>query len=181
MSCINTNILHINRNDVLVIDFPDELGKSAIGVNEGKIIEKSFIEATNNRMPIVVNISSVGMKITEGTMALMQMAKIAAAIKQHSDAGLLFISVIKGQTYGGASVCLVALADIIIGVKGAKLGFSGRRIIEHTTKENIDEDFQTVEYGQKFGMIDIIVENNDLIKTIELLIDIHNNSIRYGY
>ena len=98
---------------------------------------------------------------------------MATAVKQHSNKGLLFISIVTNPTLGGASASFVSLADIIIAEKGATYGFSGKRIIEDTTHEKLSDDFQTAEYAKRHGMIDIVADRDEIKSLIGKLLRLH--------
>jgi len=163
----------INDIEYVSLDFDCDVKKNTIGCKEGKLICKAFLYATRKKLPIISFVSSGGIRVTEGTLALMQMIKMVMEVKQHSEDGLLYISVIKHLTLGGASASFVSLADIIIGVQGATYGFSGKRIIEDTICEKLTDEFQTVEYAKKHGMVDIVVEKNEVKTIVSKLLELH--------
>lgn len=168
-------VCEIQKIKVLVIFLKKESKMGTIGVQEGEMITLAIERATKQRLPIIAVVSSAGIRIQEGTLALMQMSKIVGAIKKHGDKGLLYIAVILHDVYGGTSASVVALADIIIAEKGSKYGFAGRRIIEDTTNENLPDDFQTAKFAKKNGMIDIIVDESEIENTIARLLYFHKN------
>lgn len=153
--------------------FSENIKHNAIGCYEGETIYCAFEYARKKKLPLVAWISSPGINITEGTPALMQMIKIANAIKKHGDKRLLYLAVLKDTTLGGTSASLVALADIIIAQKGIIYGFSGKKIIIDTTHEILDDDFQTAEFAMKHGMVDIIANKEDIQHLVFLLIKLH--------
>ena len=118
-------------------------------------------------------VASGGIRVQEGTLALMQMIKMSAAVKQHCEKKLLFVAVVTNPTLGGASASFVSLADIIIAENGATYGFSGIRIIEDTTHEKIPDGFQTAEYAMQHGMVDIVANRDELKCLIRKLIRLH--------
>ena len=128
---------------------------------------------TQRKIPVIAVVASGGIRVNEGTLALMQMAKMTAAVKQHSAKGLLYISVVTNPTLGGASASFVSLADIIIAEKHAVYGFSGRRIIEDTTHEQLPDDFQTAEYAKRHGMVDIVADKSEIKQIISKLLRLH--------
>lgn len=134
-------VASIRKIKILCMQLDKTCRMGTIGVAEGEKVTLAFEYATKKKLPIVAVVSSGGIRVNEGTLALMQMAKMAAAVKQHSAKGLPYISVVTTPTLGGASASFVSLADIIIAEKDAIYGFSGRRIIEDTTHEQLPEDF----------------------------------------
>jgi acetyl-CoA carboxylase carboxyl transferase subunit beta len=166
-------IASINQVNILCIQLDKTYKMGTIGVAEGEKITLAFEYATKKNLPIVAVVASGGIRINEGTLALMQMAKMVSAVKRHSDKGLLYISIVTNPTLGGASASFVSLADIIIAEKGATYGFSGRRIIEDTTHEQLPDDFQTAEYARRHGMVDIVANKSEIKQLIAKLLKIH--------
>ena len=109
----------------------------------------------------------------EGIVSLMQMAKTAAALKRHSDAGLLYISVLTNPTTGGVTASFAMLGDIILAEPGALIGFAGPRVIEQTIRQKLPKGFQKSEFLLEHGFIDQIVERKDMKERLALLLKIH--------
>lgn len=172
-STLTVGIASIDHIKILLIQLDKSHKMGTIGVAEGEKITLAFEYATKKRLPVITVIASGGIRVQEGTVALVQMAKMATAVKKHGDKGLLYISVIKNPTLGGASASFVSLADIIIAEKGAIYGFSGRRIIEDTTHEQLPDDFQTAEYARQHGMVDVVVDKGGIKPLITKLLQIH--------
>ena len=94
---------------------------------------------------------------------------------------LLYLSVICDPTLGGVTASFASLADIIIGEKGARFGFTGKRIIEESTHEKLPDDFQTVEYAKRCGMVDIVVDKSEVKDILRRLISVHTKKgVRFG-
>ena len=98
----------------------------------------------------------------EGILSLMQMAKTSGAVKKHSDAGLLYITVLTDPTTGGVTASFAMEGDIILAEPHALVAFAGPRVIEQTIRQKLPKDFQTAEYLQSHGFVDAIVERKDL-------------------
>ena len=107
-----------------------------------------------------------GARMQESLLALMQMARTSAALKQLSDAGLPYISVLTDQTFGGVSASLAMLGDINIGEPEARIGFAGRRVIEQTVRETLPDGFQQSEFLIEHGALDMIIDRRDMRQTI---------------
>lgn len=163
----------ISGSKILLIQLDKSYKAGTIGVAEGEKISMAFEYATKEKLPVVSVVASGGIRVNEGTLALFQMAKMVFAIKQHSDKGLLYISVVTNSTLGGASASFVSLADIIIAEKNSVYGFSGKRIIKDTTHEQLPEDFQTAEYAKRHGMVDIVADSSEIKQIISNLLLIH--------
>ena len=114
----------------------------------------------------------------EGIVSLMQMAKTAAALKRHSDAGLLFISVLTDPTTGGVTASFAMLGDIILAEPGALIGFAGPRVIEQTIGQKLPEGFQRAEYQEEHGFVDAVVPRGELRETLSRLLRLHEKGGR---
>jgi acetyl-CoA carboxylase carboxyl transferase subunit beta len=101
----------------------------------------------------------------EGIISLMQMAKTSGAVKRHSDAGLLFLSVLTDPTTGGVTASFAMEGDIILAEPNALIGFAGQRVIEQTIRKKLPEGFQRAEFQQEHGFVDLIV-GRDREKTV---------------
>lgn len=172
-NAVIVGITSIGHEKILCIQLDKTYKMGTVGVAEGEKITLAFEYAIKKNLPIIAVIASGGIRVQENTTALMQMAKMASAVKRHSDKGLLFISIVTNPTLGGASASFVSLADIIIAEKGATYGFSGRRIIEDTTHEQLPDDFQTAEYARRHGMVDIVADKSEIKPLITKLLKIH--------
>ena len=109
----------------------------------------------------------------EGILSLMQMAKTSAAVKKHSDAGLLYIVVLTDPTTGGVTASFAMEADIIIAEPSATVGFAGRRVIEQTIRKKLPNEFQKAEFLLEHGFCDKILSRQKQKKYIKKLIQMH--------
>ena len=139
----------------------------------GEKITRAIEYATKKSLPIIIFCASGGARMQEGIISLMQMAKTSAALKKHSDNKNLYISVITNPTTGGVSASFAMLGDIIIAEPNAIIGFAGKRVIEKTINESLPDNFQTAEFVQEKGFIDLIVSRKELKKTLSDLLKIH--------
>ena len=101
------------------------------------------------------------------------MAKTSAALRRHSDAGLLYITVLTDPTTGGVSASFAMDGDIIIAEKGATIGFAGKRVIEETTKQELPKGFQTSEFLLEHGFVDIVCDRKEEKALIASLLQLH--------
>jgi len=146
---------------------------ASMGSVVGEKLARLFEEATERRLPVIIFTASGGARMHEGIISLMQMAKVSAAVGKHSDAGLLYITVLTDPTTGGVTASFASLGDIILAEPGAVIGFTGRRVIEGTIGSKLPDDFQTAEFLLSHGYIDRIVERRDIKKTLALLLRLH--------
>lgn len=148
-----------------------------LSVSVGETITKAFEYATDNKLPLILFCASGGARIQEGLFSLVQMAKVNAAIKKHSDKGLLYISCLTNPTMGGVTASFGLLGDINIAEKNSQIGFAGKSIIENLYNEKLDSNFQTEQYNENNGMIDIIADRKDIRSILlDLLKMINNNN-----
>lgn len=146
----------------------------SMGSAVGEKIALLFEYATEHRMPVIGFTVSGGARMQEGLISLMQMAKTSAAVKRHSDAGLLYIAVLTDPTTGGVTASFAMEADIILAEPGATVGFAGARVIEQTTKKALPAGFQKSEFVLEHGFIDGIVVRSNQKKLLSELLKIHN-------
>ncbi len=145
----------------------------SMGTVAGEKLTRAFERAQRERLPIVVFACSGGARMQEGLASLMQMAKTSAAVKRHSEAGLLYISVLTDPTTGGVTASFAMLGDIILAEPGALIGFAGPRVIEQTTGQKLPEGFQRAEFLLEHGFVDNIVERPQLKATLHQLLQMH--------
>lgn len=153
---------------------------SSMGYVVGEKITRAFEHATKERLPVFLFCCSGGARMQEGIVSLMQMAKTSAAIKKHSDAGLLYVPILTDPTTGGVTASFAMLGDIILAEPGALIGFAGPRVIAQTIGQKLPEGFQRAEFLVEKGIIDGIVERSELKKTLAMLIDMHEATNGYA-
>ena len=117
--------------------------------------------------------ASGGARMQEGIISLMQMAKTSGAVKRHSDAGGLYISVMTDPTTGGVTASFASLGDIILAEPKVLIGFAGRRVIQDTIRQRLPDDFQSAEFQEKGGFVDMIVERGMMRKRISNILKLH--------
>jgi acetyl-CoA carboxylase carboxyl transferase subunit beta len=147
-----------------VMDF-NFMGGS-MGVVVGEKLARLILHATARQLPVVIFSCSGGARMQEGTLSLMQMAKVATALGRLHDARLAYISVLCDPTTGGVSASFANLGDLNIAEPQAVIGFAGRRVIEQTTNRQLPEDFQTAEFLLAHGMLDAIVPRQRMRVTL---------------
>ena len=149
----------------------------SMGSAVGERITRLFEYATEHRLPVIGFTVSGGARMQEGLLSLMQMAKTSAAVKRHSDAGLLYIAVLTDPTTGGVTASFAMEADIILAEPGATVGFAGARVIEQTTRKTLPKEFQKAEFVLKHGFIDGIVARAEQKKQLCELLKLHSRSV----
>lgn len=146
----------------------------SMGSAVGEKITSLFEYAVQHRLPVIGFTVSGGARMQEGLLSLMQMAKTSAAVKRHSDAGLLYIAVLTDPTTGGVTASFAMEADIILAEPGATIGFAGARVIEQTTKKALPGGFQKSEFVLKHGFIDSIIHRSNQKKYLTELLKMHD-------
>ena len=152
---------------------------ASMGHAVGEKITRAVERATEERLPVVLFTCSGGARMQEGIISLMQMAKTSAAFKKHSDAGLLYVSILTDPTTGGVTASFAMLGDIILGEPGALVGFAGPRVIKQTIGQELPEGFQRSEFLVEHGIIDGIITRDKMKDTMYDLIVTHKQ--RQGY
>jgi acetyl-CoA carboxylase carboxyl transferase subunit beta len=138
----------------------------SMGVVVGEKITRAVERALARRIPIVIVSCSGGARMMEGTLSLMQMAKISAALARLDRARVPFVSVLTDPTTGGVTASFAMLGDLNIAEPKALIGFAGPRVIEQTIRQKLPEGFQRAEFLLERGMIDMVVDRRQLKATI---------------
>ena len=149
---------------------------ASMGEVVGEKIARAVERATRERLPVILFACSGGARMQEGITSLMQMAKTSAALKRHSDAGLLYISVLTDPTTGGVTASFAMLGDIILAEPKALIGFAGPRVIEQTIGQKLPKGFQRSEFLLEHGFLDGIVERSELKETLSNILKLHADS-----
>lgn len=140
---------------------------SAVGEKITRLIERA-VEA---RGAVVIFSASGGARMQEGTLSLMQMGKISAALARLHDARLPFISVLTDPTTGGVTASFAMLGDVNLAEPKALIGFAGPRVIEQTIRQKLPKGFQRSEFLLDHGMIDAVVDRREMKATIVRMLD----------
>lgn len=160
--------------DVVLVSMNSEFMMGSMGSVTGDKITRAFEYATENNLPVIAFTVSGGARMQEGIISLMQMAKTSGAVKRHSDAGLLYITVLTDPTSGGVTASFAMEGDIILAEPKALIAFAGPRVIEQTIRQKLPRDFQSAEFLQAKGFVDRVVDRRKLKKTLTELLIIHN-------
>ncbi|MCT3286455.1 acetyl-CoA carboxylase carboxyltransferase subunit beta [Lactiplantibacillus pentosus] len=142
----------------------------SLGSATGEKITRLFDTCAIQKLPVVMVTASGGARMQEGTRALMQMAKISAAVAKHREAGLLYITILTDPTTGGVTASFAMQGDIMLSEPRALIGFAGRRVIEQTIQQTPPADFQRAETLFANGWLDQIVPRPALKQTLQRLL-----------
>ena len=170
---IVTGKAQIDGTDVVLGVCDGRFLMASMGEAVGEKIARAVERATKERLPVVLFACSGGARMQEGIVSLMQMAKTSAALRRHSDAGLLYISVLTDPTTGGVTASFAMLGDVILAEPKALIGFAGPRVIEQTIGQKLPKGFQRSEFLLEHGFIDGIVERPRLRETLSQILELH--------
>jgi acetyl-CoA carboxylase carboxyl transferase subunit beta len=152
----------IDGRDVFVTVMEYSFIGGSMGAVVGEAITRAIERATKERTPLVIVSASGGARMMEGTISLMTLAKISAALARMDDAKIPYISVLTDPTTGGTTASFAMLGDLNIGEPGALIGFAGPRVIEQTIRQKLPEGFQRSEFLVQKGMLDGVVHRRDM-------------------
>jgi acetyl-CoA carboxylase carboxyl transferase subunit beta len=143
----------------------------SMGAVVGEKVTRAIELAIAKKLPLVIVSASGGARMMEGTISLMQLAKVSAALARLDEVRLPFISVLTDPTTGGVTASFAMLGDINIAEPGALIGFAGPRVIEQTMRQKLPPGFQTSEFLLEHGFLDAIVHRKDLKSHISSALD----------
>ena len=168
-----TGKCRINGKETVLAVCDGRFMMSSMGWAVGEKITRAVENATEKRLPVIIFACSGGARMQEGITSLMQMAKTSAALRRHSDAGLLYVSVLTEPTTGGVTASFAMLGDVILAEPGALIGFAGPRVIEQTIHQKLPKGFQRAEFLLEHGFIDDIVKRENLKETLGKILAFH--------
>ena len=163
-----TGSIEDQRTAIAVLDFnfiAATMG-SVVGEKLTRIIERG----TRERLPVIIVSASGGARMYEGMLSLLQMAKTCGALALHAQARLPYISVLTNPTTGGVSASFATVGDVILAEPKAMIGFAGPRVIRETTHQDLPPGFQTAEFLEAHGLVDLIVHRKQMRETLSRLI-----------
>ena len=153
---------------IAVMDF--NFIAATMGSVVGEKLTRCIERATRERLPVIIVSASGGARMYEGMLSLLQMAKTCGALARHAQAQLPYFSVLTHPTTGGVSASFATVGDVNIAEPKAMIGFAGPRVIRETTHQDLPPDFQTAEFLEDHGLVDMIVHRKKLRETLANLI-----------
>jgi len=162
----------VNKQPIIfgVMDFAFMGG--SMGSVVGEKVARSIRKARFEKIPLIIFATSGGARMQEGIFSLMQMAKTSAELALLAQDQIPYIVIVTNPTMAGVMASYASLGDIIISEPKALLGFAGARVIEGTIGEKLPDGFQTAEFLQKHGFIDVVVPRKFLKQTLSNIIEI---------
>jgi len=143
---------------------------ATMGSVVGEKITRTIERATKNKWPVIIISASGGARMYEGMLSLMQMAKTSGALARHAEAKLPYISILTNPTTAGVMASYASLGDLIIAEPKCMIGFAGPRVIRETTHQELPKGFQTAEFLQDHGLVDMIVPRHRMRDTLSQLL-----------
>lgn len=163
----------INNVECAVFVMDSRFIMASMGSVVGEKVTRTFEYALEHKLPVIGFTASGGARMQEGIISLMQMAKSSGAVKRHSNAGLLYVTVLTDPTTGGCTASFAMQGDIILAEENALVGFAGRRVVEQTTKTTLPDNFQTAEFLDEHGFTDSVIKRQDVRAVLADIIKIH--------
>lgn len=139
---------------------------ATMGSVVGEKLTRMIEGATRDGLPVIIVSASGGARMYEGVVSLMQMAKTCGALALHAKARLPYLSVLTHPTTGGVSASFATVGDIILAEPKAMIGFAGPRVIRETTHQDLPPGFQTAEFLEEHGLVDLIVHRKKMRETV---------------
>ena len=143
---------------------------ATMGSVVGERITRTIEYGTTKRSAVIIIAASGGARMYEGMLSLMQMAKTSGALARHADQRLPYISVLTNPTTAGVMASFASLGDVIIAEPKSMIGFAGPRVIKETTHQDLPKGFQTAEFLEEHGLIDMIVHRKRMREQISQLL-----------
>ncbi|MBA1337938.1 MAG: acetyl-CoA carboxylase carboxyl transferase subunit beta [Pelagibacterales bacterium] len=162
----------VNNIDVTVGAQDFRFIGGSFGAASGEAFISGVQNAIDNKTPFIFFSCSGGQRMMESSIALMQMSRTTLAINELKKKNLPYIVILTDPTTGGVTASWAMLGDILIAEPRATIGFAGRRVIQDTVRETLPDEFQTAEYVQEHGGLDLVVERKYLSSTIGILLSV---------
>nr|QBK50709.1 acetyl-CoA carboxylase carboxyltransferase beta subunit [Urophysa rockii] len=171
---VQTGVGQLNGISIAIGIMDFQFMGGSMGSVVGEKITRLIEYATNRSLPLIIVCASGGARMQEGSLSLMQMAKISSASYNYqSNKKLFYVSILTSPTTGGVTASFGMLGDIIIAEPNAYIAFAGKRVIEQTLNKEVPEGSQEAEYLFDKGLFDPIVPRNPLKGVLGELFQLH--------
>ena len=174
---VYTGVGKIDGNEAVIAVMSSKFLMGSMGMAVGEKVTNAVEYADKKHLPLIIFTASGGARMQEGILSLMQMAKTSAALKRHSDAGLLYVSVLTDPTTGGVTASWAMLGDIILAEPHALIGFAGPRVIEQTIGQKLPKGFQRAEFLVEHGFVDRILPREEAKEVLAEILRMHGKDI----
>lgn len=144
-----------------------------LSIVAGERLARGMEQAASSGVPYILVSASGGARMQEGVLALMQLAKVNAAVGRVHSAGVPFFSILTDPTFGGTAASLALLADVNIAEPGAAIGFTGPRVIRQATYADLPEGFQSAEFQLAHGQVDMVLPRTELRRLLDRLLEMY--------
>jgi acetyl-CoA carboxylase carboxyl transferase subunit beta len=171
---VRTGTCTLAERQIWLAAFDFRFVGGTLSIVAGERLARSMEAATVSGMPYVLVSASGGARMQEGVLALMQMAKVNAAVGRLHAAGVPFISVLTDPTFGGTAASLALLSDVNIAEPGAAIGFTGPRVIKQATYADLPAGFQSAEFQLSHGQVDMVMARTELRPVLAHLLQMHS-------
>jgi acetyl-CoA carboxylase carboxyl transferase subunit beta len=170
---VRTGTCTLNGRPIWLAAFDFRFVGGTLSIVAGERLARGMEAAAGSGIPYLLVSASGGARMQEGVLALMQMAKVNAALGRLHAAGVPYFSVLTDPTFGGTAASLSLLADINIAEPNAAIGFTGARVIKQATYENLPEGFQTAEFQLAHGQVDLVLPRTALRPLLAHLLEMY--------
>jgi acetyl-CoA carboxylase carboxyl transferase subunit beta len=171
---VRTGTCSVDGSPIWLAAFDFRFVGGTLSIVAGERLARGMEQALATHLPYVLVAASGGARMQEGVLALMQMAKVNAAVGRLHAAGVPFISILTDPTFGGTAASLALLADINIAEPGAAIGFTGPRVIKQATYADLPPGFQSAEFQLAHGQVDMVLSRTELRPVLARLLDMHS-------
>jgi acetyl-CoA carboxylase carboxyl transferase beta subunit len=170
---VRTGTCTLGGRPVWLAAFDFRFVGGTLSIVAGERLARGMEQAAISGIPYVLVAASGGARMQEGVLALMQMAKVNAAVGRLHAAGVPFFSVLTDPTFGGTAASLALLADINIAEPGAAIGFTGPRVIKQATYADLPAGFQSAEFQLTHGQVDLVLPRTELRRVLVHLMEMY--------
>jgi acetyl-CoA carboxylase carboxyl transferase subunit beta len=171
---VRTGTCSVDGRPIWLAAFDFRFVGGTLSIVAGERLARGMEQALATHLPYVLVAASGGARMQEGVLALMQMAKVNAAVGRLHAAGVPFISILTDPTFGGTAASLALLADINIAEPGAAIGFTGPRVIKQATYADLPPGFQSAEFQLSHGQVDMVLSRTELRPMLTHLLEMHS-------
>ena len=170
---VRTGRCTLGRRPIWLAVFDFRFVGGTLSIVAGERLARGMEQAATQHLPYVLVAASGGARMQEGVLALMQMAKVNAAVGRMHAAGVPYFSVLTDPTFGGTAASMALLADVNIAEPGAAIGFTGPRVIKQATYADLPPGFQSAEFQLAHGQVDMVVPRTEVRLLIAHLLEMH--------